>query len=213
MPTANLAEARSHNVEPEAFLKHHRDITVAKREHAEAGTAVARLKKAAKSGSVDLDAYQLLEKLRKREPDEQAIILRHVIQYATILEMPIGTQFSMMDAPKMPPVKPKARAEHELWKAGEAGLKAGRDGHALDANPYPAGSEHHVAFAKRYQEGLAERATAAGMESTERERPSGKAPAAAKAKNGRGRSGGRAAQVEQHMSNAREHLNGGMPAH
>jgi hypothetical protein len=53
--TATLTEASSHNVPPDVFLKHYREIRDLKNVHSEAGMAVARAKKAAKDVSIDLD--------------------------------------------------------------------------------------------------------------------------------------------------------------
>jgi hypothetical protein len=56
------AEAPSHNVPPDVFLRHYREIRDLKRAHADTGMAVARAKKSAKSAGIDLDALKLLEK-------------------------------------------------------------------------------------------------------------------------------------------------------
>lgn len=221
MPTANLAEAQNHPIDAEAFLKHHRDIQSAQREKNEAGTALAREKKAAKSGGIDLKAYKWIEQLRDLETEEQAILLRHLIDYATILQMPIGTQFSLMDAPQAPPpakplrgaAKLKAEAAQAQLEAAareeaaERGLRAGRDGAEAESNPYKLGSETYVAWSKGHADGLQEAVTAEFMGSTEGERPADVADATRKAGQGRGR--GRSAKVAESMENARLHLNGG----
>ena len=194
MPTASLAEARSHPVEADVFLKHHRHIAEAKREHEDAGTALARAKKSAKNASIDPEAYKFLERLRKLEDDEQTVILDHVLLYAGFLKMPIGTQFSLIDAPKLPkPPKGKgakveeAEAEHVEWEAGEAGLLAGRAGEAAESNPYVPGTNLFVAYDKAHRSGQSERATAAGM-ITEQER-GGSKPATPGRRNGRNNGG------------------------
>jgi hypothetical protein len=208
---ANLAEAKSHAITPEVFLQHDREIATAKREHEDTSAALARAKKAAKTGAVDLEAYKFIEKMRKLEDDEQAIVLRHIQQYAVWLEMPWGTQFSLLDAPKVPSPKAKAKTEHAVWAAGEAGLRAGRDGETLDQNPNMPGSEEHAAWARSYLTGLSERATAARMAAdAEAERPADVAEATSKAAQGRQskRGRGRAAQVGLSLDNAKQHLNG-----
>jgi hypothetical protein len=155
----SVAETREHTLSPEQFLHHDTEMRAAKREKDDAGTALARVKKAAKNAAIDLKAYRFVEQLREMDDDEAAIIMRHMFQMMSWLEMPIGTKFSMIDAPKVPPVKAKAKQQHAVFLAGEAGLKAGREGESADANPHTEGSEEHVVWAKRQREGLEERVT------------------------------------------------------
>jgi hypothetical protein len=161
---ASLAEAKSHPVTPEDFLNYDRAIRIAKREKEDASAQFSRAKKAAKNGAVDLQAYKFIEQMRRLEEEEQLVVCRHIVQYLNILEMPIGTQFSLIDAPKVPPVKPKAKAEYNLFLAGEAGLRAGRDGDGAESNPFEPGTEQHVAWLRKHSEGLTERVTAARMD-------------------------------------------------
>jgi hypothetical protein len=205
---ANLAEAKNHPVTPEAFLKHDTYIRTAKREQEDASAELARTKKAAKQAAVNPLAYKIIEMIRKLDDDEQPIVVRTFLQYATWLDMPIGTQASLMDAPKVPKPKAAAKAEHSVWAAGEAGLQAGRDGDGADANPCSPGSEHYVAWSKKHTRGLTERATAASMLNTEVERVADNADATRKAGQGRGRRGGVAARAAQARDNALNHLNG-----
>jgi hypothetical protein len=188
------------------------EIGIARREKEDAGAALARAKKSAKNGAVDLVAYQFIEKMRKLDDDEQMVVFGHIMQYAGWLKMPIGTQASMLDAPQVPPVKSKARHEHNLFLAGEAGLKAGRQGDPASANPFVDGTEQNVAWARKHNEGLQERATAANMEDED----AGPVADAGAATNGRGRGRGRrrspAANAEMALDNARRHL-GETPVH
>lgn len=148
---ASLAEARSHNVPPEVFLRHYREIRDLKNAHAETGMAVARAKKSAKGAGIDLDAMKMLEKLADLDDDEAEMQIRHLQTYATWLKLPIGTQLGMFGQPETPAVKPEDAAEHQEWEAGEGGKEAGNAGHARDTNPYPAGSAVHVAWDKSWQ--------------------------------------------------------------
>lgn len=210
--TNNLAEAQTHDLDGQDFLSHHQAIAEAKREQEDAGAALARSKKAAKNAAVDMEAYAFIQKLLKLEPDEAAIRVRHVLQYATYLQMPVGTQFSMLDAPQMPKPPSDAQLAHKVWLAGEAGLKAGREGDASDSNPHPPGSEEHAAWSRKQIDGLAERARIASMGGSEGDAPvADTADATRKAAEGRRQPGGRsrAAKAQRAMDNARQHLTGG----
>lgn len=183
----SLAEAQNHPITPEAFLAADRLVQTAKREQQDASAALARAKKDAKAKSINLTAYKLVEQMRKLEDDERAVVIRLFMSYAGWLDMPLGTQMSLIDAPKMPKPKASAKTEHSVWAAGEAGLIAGRDGEAADSNPHKPGTEHHVAWQNKWADGLGERATAARMLDTEVERVADTATATRKAGQGRGR--------------------------
>jgi hypothetical protein len=212
---ANLAEAKEHPITPEDFLRHDSEIRTGKRVKDEAATAFAGIKKSAKSGAVDMEAYKFIERLRRLEPDEQSILVRHIVLYATWLKMPIGTQFSMMDAPKVPAPKAKATQEHIVWQAGEAGLRAGRDGEPSDANPFVNGTETFAAWAKNHKSGLGERATAGRMQDEDTGKPVADAGRATNGGRGRGRgkrkgngAGRSGDQQDDILAGGRAHLGG-----
>lgn len=215
MPTANLAEAQSHPITPDDFLEHDSRVRVAKREKDDLAFGLATAKKDAKAAGVNMKAYRIIEMLRQLEDDEQIIVVRNLWQYTKWLEMPIGTQFSMLDAPKVPKPRSAAKAAKAARDAGEQGLKAGRDGEAASANPYEPGSEMFAAWSTRHTDGLAERATAARMQDTEDERPADVAEATRKAGQGRGGRGrqGAAADNSDVLAAGRLHLSGGTVAH
>jgi hypothetical protein len=167
---ANLAEAQNHPITPEAFLKHDAEIRTAKREMEDKAAELARVKKAAKKDAISPVAYKMMETLRKLEDDERPVVVRLLNAYCEWVGMPIGTQASLMDAPKVPKPKPAAKAEHNTWAAGEAGLLAGREGDPASDNPHRYGTEQHVAWSKKHSEGLAERVAAEEMGDTEHER-------------------------------------------
>jgi len=150
---ASLAEAQSPNVAPETFLAHYRSIRDATRVKDDAGMALARTKKAAKSDGVDLDALKMLERLAKLDEDEAELQLKHVFEYASWAKLPIGTQLDAFGQHKIPAVKQKAANEHELWAAGDAGNKAGKKGEPRDNNPHEPGTELHVVWAKGWLDG------------------------------------------------------------
>src|SRR3954451_12085083 len=151
---ANLAEARSHNVQPAVFLDHYRLIRDAKDAHADTGMALVRAKKAAKAAGVDLDALKLLESLSKLDADEAAVQLRHVQRYARWAELPIGTQLNLLDGEETPegPSQEDQQKQRD-WAAGEAGLLAGKSGRIRLDNNHPAGSSEYVAWDKAWLRG------------------------------------------------------------
>jgi hypothetical protein len=204
---ANLAEAKTHPIAPDAFLRHDAAIVIAKREMEDALAAVARAKKAAKKDAVNPLAYKFMEQIRKLDEDERPIVVRTFMEYCSWLNMPIGTQASLIDAPKVPK---QARTAHAVAQASEAGLQAGREGEPASMNPHRPGSEEHVAWSRQHTLGLTERATAAKMLDTEVERVADTAKATRHPAQGRGK-GRRTASAA--LESAHKHLNGGAPAH
>jgi hypothetical protein len=153
MPRAAAAE--SANLTPlssKSFSQHYRTIRDAAREHEETAMALARAKKAAKKDGVDLAALKMIERFAKLETDEAETLMRHTMQYAAWLEMPIGTQPSMFpdaDAPD-----DEVTSENRAYAAEEAGFEAGKAGkHRVDDNPYAAGTELYARFDKGYLRG------------------------------------------------------------
>jgi hypothetical protein len=147
----NLAEARSHNVPPDTFLRHYREIRDCKEAHHDTGMALARAKKAAKGDGIDLDALKLLEKFADLDTDEAELQLRHLRQYALWIELPIGTQLDAFGAPSKP--DPEETQKQRDFNAKAAGKAAGQAGHERQTNPQIAGSSEHVAWDKAWLAG------------------------------------------------------------
>jgi hypothetical protein len=150
---ASLAEARSHNVQPEVFLRHYRDIRKAKAAHADTGMEIARLKKSAKSAGIDLDALKMLEKFADLDEQEAEMQLSHLMVYAQWIELPLHTQLNMFKAPVLPVPHPESAREHHDFLASEAGMKAGKTGDMRTANAYAAGTSEYVAWDKAWTKG------------------------------------------------------------
>jgi hypothetical protein len=150
---ASLAEASSHSVPPDVFLRHYRTIRDLKDEHASTGTALARAKKAAKGDGIDLDALKMLEKLADLDTDEAELQIKHLQIYAGWLKLPIGTQLNMWGKPEAATVDAKAAEEQREWEAGSNGYKAGEAGHERETNPHEAGSAEYVAWDKSWVRG------------------------------------------------------------
>jgi len=150
---ASLAEASSHNVPPEVFLKHYREIKQAKDDHADTGMAVARAKKAAKNDGIDLDAFKWLEKLAKLDTEDAEMQIRHLQTYAGWIKLPIGTQLAMFGQPEPATVDAKAAAEHAEWEARDLGSAEGKAGHERGDNPNLLGSPEYAAYDRGWLEG------------------------------------------------------------
>jgi hypothetical protein len=148
----SLAEARSHNVDPETFRRHYREIIELKKQHAETGMAVARAKKTAKANGIHLDALKEAEKRDKMDADEREVFDRRCADYARWLNMPIGSQTEMFGGPEKF-VNDEGLAEHKEWEAGEGGAQAGKAGHQRDGNPFSAGTAEYVAWDKAWTKG------------------------------------------------------------
>jgi hypothetical protein len=149
--TGSLAEARSHNVPPETFLRHYREIRDAKSAHADTGMALARAKKSAKGDGIDLDALKLLEKFADLDKDEAELQLTHLRLYAEWIELPIGTQLDAFGQHTRPSeAETQKQRDHDAQLAGEG---AGRAGHQRQDNKHPPGSSLHVAWDKGWLKG------------------------------------------------------------
>jgi hypothetical protein len=146
-----LADARSHNVPPDTFLRHYRDIRDCKDAHHDTGMALARAKKAAKADGVDLDALKMLEKLADLETDEAEIQLRHLREYAAWIDLPIGAQLDMFGKPPQPDAE--AAEKQREHNAKLQGKSAGESGQLRGDNPYDAGSPEHVAWDRAWTSG------------------------------------------------------------
>lgn len=150
---ASLAEASSHNVPPEVFLKHYREIKALKDDQAEAAAAVARAKKAAKNVGIDLDALKIMEKWHDLDADEAELQLKHLRIYAGWLKSPLVTQLVMFASPEAPPVDDKTAAEHAEWEARDQGSAEGKAGHERGDNPNLLGSPEYAAYDRGWLEG------------------------------------------------------------
>jgi hypothetical protein len=148
----SLAEASSHNVPPDVFLRHYRTIRDLKDAHSETGMAIARAKKAAKNDGIDLDAMKLLEKFATLDADEAELKMKHLVIYAKWANVAIGTQATMFED-DIPEVDVNAASEQREWVAGGRGFDAGEAGHERGTNPFEAGSAEHVAWDKSWTRG------------------------------------------------------------
>lgn len=151
MAEGSLAQARSHNVAPEAFLRHYREIRDAKSAHHDTGMALARAKKSAKGEGIDLDAFKLLEKFADLDKDEADLQLSHLRQYAEWIELPIGTQLDAFGEHTRPSeAETQKQRDHDARLAGEG---SGRAGYQRQDNKHSPGTSEHVAWDKGWLKG------------------------------------------------------------
>jgi hypothetical protein len=151
MSEGSLAEARSHNVRPDVFLRHYREIRDCKTAHHDTGMALARAKKSAKGDGIDLDALKLLEKFADLDTDEAEMQLSHLRQYAAWIELPIGTQLDAFGQHKAPSLaETEKQRAHTARSDGEA---AGKAGHERGTNRYGPGTAGYVAWDKGWLKG------------------------------------------------------------
>lgn len=149
----SLAEARSHNVPAEVFLRHWREIRDAKKVKDEGGMGHTRAKKAAKNAGINLDALKLVEQFSELDTDEMELLLKDVIAYAKWLKLPVGTQMEMFAKPDVAMPSAEAQERHEEWEAGQDGLAAGGSGELRDANPHEPGSAKHASWDRQWAKG------------------------------------------------------------
>lgn len=151
--SGSLAETKSHNVPPDVFRKHYRDIRDATRACDEARMAVARLKKAAKADGIDLGALAIVEKMRKLDDDEAGMRIEKAFRYADWLGQPLGTQSALFPAQVERPTE-KSDVEQTEWAAGEAGYLGGKGGKLRGENKFPEGSPLYTAWDKGWLRGI-----------------------------------------------------------
>ena len=150
---ANLAESRSHNTPAPVFLKHYREIREAKDKVIEANGYVKAAKKAAKASGVDMPSLKLLDMLTSIDTDEAELMIRKTKEYATYLNLPLGSQLNMFGEAPIAGPSPEVAAEQEEWEAGAAGQASGKMGGLRDSNPNAPGTATHVAWVKGWLKG------------------------------------------------------------
>jgi hypothetical protein len=149
----SLAEARSHNVPAEVFLRHWREVREAKNAKDDAAAGVARAKKSAKQSGINLEAFKIVEQFNDMDTDELEMLLKDIIAYSKWMKLPVGTQMEMWAQPDVAMPNDAAQQQHDEWQAGQDGLQAGQLGHERDTNPHEPGSASHVSWDKQWAKG------------------------------------------------------------
>ncbi len=136
-------------VSSDVWQKHLQRCTITMREAEEAnGRHRAALKVADQEG---IPTKALLGAIRARRKDE-SVVLHEVKSYIRALhEARIGISPEAIYGDW----KPEAPAGEDVFGAGEQGYRAGKLGQDYAANPFPAGSESHQAWAKSWKAGQA----------------------------------------------------------
>ena len=172
---AQTAETHERPLSNDEELQWSRDISRSKRKVTEASGAHRALLKRAKSAGINVK--KLLETHEATKLDSDVVIadLRDYTHYLQLVGVPNVTPEAVFrhDAA----VTQKTQMLEDVHDAEEAGYKAGRNGVPIDDNPYPPGSECHVAWREHWSEGQAAIALELG--------PDAKVASAAKAHPGR----------------------------
>lgn len=91
--------------------------------------------KAAKNAGLDPDAIALVKNWKKQEPGEVASVMEKAVRYATVMNLPVGTQLSMFG--------------EAAQKATETPYNAGR---FAAANREPVGNNPHTTGSEPWQQ-------------------------------------------------------------
>jgi ribosome modulation factor len=162
------AEAKS-NVTPQTFIKYLQSITRLKAACDEANSAYRTERKRAESDGIDLKALALFEKLRKLDNDDATGRLRRLSQYAKFMDLPWGAQLDMF-SPETVITEEDAQIAAE-FKAASDGYQRGIAGDSSEDNPYPGGTQEHVAWHKAHKEAVSKREASGATEKKPRGRP------------------------------------------
>lgn len=148
------------NSDPETkakFLKFQREIALADRALKEAAGARKRVLRAAKVAGLNVQQIVAVLKAREKDPDVLAAQHNTFIRYCAWANLPIGTQTEMFGEGNLAGddnLTDAERREHVMFEANDSGYRAGRSGQdRTSSNPFPPGSETHVAFDTGYLRG------------------------------------------------------------
>jgi len=153
MAESASADAARTNVTPETIL-------TARRERAEAKdaleTAKARYRNCGKkieSWGIDIKQLDRVIEFARRDQDELGEEFRTFIHYARVLQVPIGTQLSLLDdQDKAVDLSERAKEEQAAWDAGQQGLNAAKNNEPASNNPFTAGTLAHSAWAEAHRQ-------------------------------------------------------------
>lgn len=107
-----------------------------------------------KADGIAIDTLKLVLQLKRQDEADVLGNQREFIRYARILNLPIGTQLSLLDD-EMPQdeLDDKEREEQVAWDAGEQGKVAGKAGKPASGNPYPVGTLAYAAWDLGHKKG------------------------------------------------------------
>lgn len=149
----NTPPMPSNVMTPEEFLACYRDIKDGKRWKDEGGAAFKAATERFISLGGDKVALKIVELLQKVEDERAELIVRTTLQYASWLDLQIGTQLTMFEEA---PVNLTAgvQAQHREWQAEQDGYAAGKAGEPVDNCPYATVSPYNVRWRSGHQDAV-----------------------------------------------------------
>ncbi len=152
---AEAADGRG-NVTPATIIRARQDRTEAK---ASLETAKARYRACGKkieSWGVDLKELDKVIEFARRDQEDLRGEFSTFIHYCKVLQLPIGTQLSLLDDDTTPvTLTDNDKEQAAAWDAGDQGYRAGKNGEPAANNTYPPGSLAFTAWAEYHKRGLA----------------------------------------------------------
>jgi hypothetical protein len=121
-------------------------------------TAKARFRNCGKkieSWGVDLKQLDRVIEFARRDSDELKGEFHTFLHYCKVLQLPLGTQLSLLDDDVKVDMSPGAKEEAEAWDAGQQGFAAGKNGEPPSNNKYPAGTLAFTAWEEARARGKA----------------------------------------------------------
>ena len=141
-------------ISPEDFLSVYRDLKDKKRRKEEAAAAFTAAKQHAKSLGVDLNALKIVEHLASLDDADAELRMRETLRYAAWMGLEIGTQPDMFEQPEVS-LASQVAAQHNEWKAEQAGYDAGKSGDPSDNCPHPGTSPLNPRWHQGWRDGAA----------------------------------------------------------
>lgn len=160
------------SIEPEVFLAQHRRITDLEQKVEEWKASGKSAVQSAKAAGINYDAYKLLRKLRRMDPDKAERLIKDALAYARILGTGLFEQGDLFGGDSLDDLiaslKPADIAAHQEWEAEKEGYEAGKIGEPIDNCKYPVGTPFYVAYMKGYRDGEASPAAKAAAAQDEK---------------------------------------------
>jgi hypothetical protein len=134
--------------------------------------------KRGKAAGVPTTPGMAVVRMSRRDPEEVRAETRQLVRMMALRGIVSGEQTNFLEGMDLH-VPDKVRDAEAVGNAEERGWRAGRSGEAVDANPFPAGSEFHATWAKWWANGQAAIAKELGANakkaSTSKTKPGGPA--------------------------------------
>lgn len=152
MAESASADAARTNVTPETILTARRERSEAKDALETAKARYRNIGKKIEAWGVNVQQLDRVIEFARRDQDELGQEFRTFIHYARVLNVPIGTQLSLLDDNGAAvDLSDKAREEQAAWDAGQQGMLAAKNQEPASNNPHEAGSLAHAAWAEAHR--------------------------------------------------------------